>query len=304
MNELYPFYCSGNWDSERSSDLPKASLPKMDSNFWLFPLQVGSDIVFYRVCVVLSPESVFDSLKKDTGKMQMDGHPIRGVEESLAYSSVQIFLKFLTLPEIYILKNMTIWIPSLLKIKTQGHAEKNDCVGFLIFLGGVGIKLHSSQEKLIPEFACGAERFAPALSLEVPGRVMRGPHFGRGPGVLGSPVVWPTGVVTSCSHCWRKCHPDQLRYQSNKKRSPCSTKPERQNVGCEVSPRRKLQWQFWLLHWTDTLSLFSTRFHCPRGGLTQPVFSLMVLVPCLERPFSSEDYNDLLLHLLMKLLSF
>lgn len=37
--------------------------------------------------------------------MQSDRYTTRGVAESLVYPSVQIFLKFLTLQEIYILKD-------------------------------------------------------------------------------------------------------------------------------------------------------------------------------------------------------
>lgn len=62
--------------------------------------------------------------------MQTDGYTIEGATESLAYPSVEIFLRFLTLPEIYVLKDMNIWIHSLLGVKTQDHAEKNDCLGF------------------------------------------------------------------------------------------------------------------------------------------------------------------------------
>ena len=48
MNELYPFYCWGNWDSKRSSDLPKATLPSRDSNADLLTFS-SSDWLWYGV---------------------------------------------------------------------------------------------------------------------------------------------------------------------------------------------------------------------------------------------------------------
>lgn len=95
-----------------------------------------------------------------------------------------MFLRFLTLPEMYVLKDMTIWIHNLLKDKntvTQCHDEKNNCPGFLLFLGLSGIPLHRRQGKLPPEcWICEAEQFSLALCLAVLGTVMQCYRFGEG----------------------------------------------------------------------------------------------------------------------------
>lgn len=53
--------------------------------FWLFPLQTDSDIVLYMALVILLKESVFDSIKRDTGRMQPGGYAVKWVAESIAY---------------------------------------------------------------------------------------------------------------------------------------------------------------------------------------------------------------------------
>lgn len=84
----------------------------------------------------------------------MDGcYIIEGV--TCTYTSVQLFLRFLTMPEMHMLKDMTIWMHTLLEDITQYHDKTTFLdffLDFFLFLGLLGITLHRREGKIAPEF--------------------------------------------------------------------------------------------------------------------------------------------------------
>lgn len=147
--------------------------------FWLFFHSIPALIIeFYTLFVVLSPGKCLRFSKKTIlGKCKWMAILSTGWQRALSVPLWRL-LRFLTLPEMYILKDVTVWLHSLLEDKNTMSWQKNDCLGFYYFLDILALHCVNVKGNYYLSFGCGAEQFS--LAFSVMGRVMQCCHFGEG----------------------------------------------------------------------------------------------------------------------------
>ena len=170
---------------------------------WFFPVQIGCDIEFCLIFVVISlGKCLWFFKKKRYGENANRWLYYQRVAESFPISLYRLFLGPLLFQNFVSFKIVTIWIISYWRYR---WCWKNDHPGFAVFLGAVGVKLHRSQGKLKPEFGVCSWKGVSALSPEAQGGAGSATLLAGGLVCRGQrEVAWP--LSNSCdhrSHCSR-----------------------------------------------------------------------------------------------------